>query len=361
MSKRSQEKRRARAKEKKLAKRRLQGSSPLSRLADVQYCECWMTASPDDRMVSISVLRPVRGGTMAGAVFLIDRDCIGLKDAFSRLDIEVAAVRESIRQRAEDPDTLVSRIDLVKARQFVAEAIAWTRQHPFFRMPPETDRCVRILDGVGDIDRADVSGFGKDGKLFYVGRKVDLEPRLLTMTVPDFMEREDVECVFHKGNATFGDIGDDHHAEDFGGEIDDDEEEEEEREGEDFLMDAPDEDRADAPPTAEEMLALRESIQHAMVDEIRRWCFSKATMPHPELEAVVNLLLTCTSLEDLKGDPSLALMMNPQIQKLLDSLDDPSRKEGLEAAGAQLEQFIRSYPSQEAFADAMGFGEPDQP
>ena len=29
----------------------------------------------------------------------------------------------------------------------------------------------------------------------------------------------------------------------------------------------------------------------------------------------------------------------------------------MEAAGDQLEQFIASYPSKEAFADAMGFGD----
>jgi hypothetical protein len=352
MSKRSQEKRRARAKEKKLAKRRLQGSSPLSRLADVQHCECWMTASPDDRMVGIYVLRPVRGGTTAAAVFLIDRDCIGLKDAFYRVDVEPAAIRESLRQRSEDGETRVVRINLEEARQAVAEAICWTRRHPFFRMPPETDRCIRILDGVGDIDDADVSGFGKDGKLFYIGRKVDLEPRLLTMTVFEFMEREDVECVFHKGNATFRDIGEGFE-EDFDDEYDDEDEEE------DFVMEAPDEDFAEPQATPEEVLALREEIKGNILDAIRRWCFTKTIMPHPELESVVELLLTSTSLDDLGRDPGIATAMYPQIQRLLDSLGDPSRKEGMEAAGAQLEQFVRSYPSKAAFADAMGFGDLD--
>src|ERR1035437_563598 len=110
MSKRSQEKRRARSKEKKLAKRRLQGTSPLSRLADVQHCECWMSASPDQRMVSIHVMRPVRGGQTVAAVFLIDRDCIGLKDAFYRLDIDPLPLRESLRRRSESDDMRVVRI-----------------------------------------------------------------------------------------------------------------------------------------------------------------------------------------------------------------------------------------------------------
>lgn len=350
MSKRSQEKRRARAKEKKLAKRRLQGSSPLSRLADERYCECWEFASADDRMISIQVLRPVRGGQTAAAIFLIDRDCIGLKNAYYRASVEPNALRDSVYRRGVDPNTRLAQIDLEQARKAVAEAICWTRQHPFFRLPPETDRCLKVLGGAGDIDAADVSDFGKEGKLFYVGRKIDLEPCLLTMSVEQFMEREDVACTFHMGNATFGDISEGFE-EDFEDEYDDEDEEE------DFLMEAPDEDFAEPHPTPEELLALREKIQGNMLDAIRRWCFTKAIMPHPELELVLNLLLTYSSLEDFMQEPKRAAAMNPQVQGLLDSLADPSRKEGLKAAGAQLEQFITSYSSKEAFADAMGFGD----
>lgn len=354
MSKRSQEKRRARSKEKKLAKRRLQGSNPLSRLADVQYCECWMVSSPDDRMISVQVLRPVRGGTTAAAIFLIDRDCIGLKDAFYRVSVDPVAVRDAILERGEDPDTQVTRIDLEEARQAVAEAICWTRQHPFFRMPPETDRCVRILGGAGDIDAADVSGFGKDGKLFYTGRKVDLEPCLLTMDVFEFMARDDVECVFHMGNATFGDIGEGFE-EDFDDEYDDEEEEDD-----DVLMETPAEDFAAPPAASEVKLVMYDMVKHKILDATRRWCFAKAIMPHSDLESVVELVLTSKSMKDLMQDPEVGAIMTPRIQKLLDSLEDPSRKESMEAAGAQFQQFVASYPSPDAFADAMGLSRSDR-
>ena len=355
MSKRSQEKRRARSKEKKLAKRRLQGSSPLSRLADVQHCECWMTASSDDRMLGIQVLRPVRGGTTAAAIFLIDRDCIGLKDAFYQTDVDPAALRESLRLRSEVSDTRVTRIDLEQARKTVAEAICWTRQHPFFRMPPETDRCVKILGGVGDIDAADVSDFGKDGKLFYVGRKVDLEPCLLTMDVFEFMERDDVECIFHQGNATFGDIEDDFE-EGFDDEYEDEDEEEDEEEDEDGMLL---EGQADEAATAEELRkaleSMREQAKRNMLDAVRKWCFKQAIMPEPELEAAVNLSLDASFQAAEQTDETAVADTAAALFRMLVSKVDPSRQKALVAAHKQLQEFARLNPQAEEVMSGHDF------
>ena len=71
MSRRSQEKRRAKSKEKKLAHRRMLGSSPLSRLAGTaeETCECWMDFAEDDGIIALHVLRPVCGGQTIGAFF----------------------------------------------------------------------------------------------------------------------------------------------------------------------------------------------------------------------------------------------------------------------------------------------------
>jgi hypothetical protein len=345
MSKRSQEKRRARSKEKKLAQRRLMGASPLSRLAGTaeETCECWMNCSPDERMVSFQVMRPVRGGQMVGAFFLIDRDCVGLKDAFYRLNIEPAEVRESLRRRSEHWDTRVVRMELSAVRKAVAEAIRWTRAHPF-RMPPDTERCVTILGGVDDIDTADISAFGdENGDMFYLGRQVDLVRCLRGITLEEFLEREDVECVFHNGNETFGD-----------GEVYD--EEWDEVDG-DSLMDLAEFD--DAEENREGLLALRDQIKHNIIDGSRRWCFSQALMSHPELEAAVELTLAATMGSFGEVDEADAALIAMQAKATLQSFDTPERQAVLAAAMAQVEGFMKTFPSKEAFASAMGFPDPD--
>jgi hypothetical protein len=348
MSKRNQDKRRARAKEKKLAKRRLQGTSPLARLADEQHCECWMTKSLDDRMISVHVMRPVRGGQMAGAFFLIDRDCIGLKDAFYRLDMDPAYLRETLRQRSQVEDMHVERIDLNEARKQVAQAISWTRAHPFFRMPFDTERCVKILGGVGDVENADISDFGKDGKLFYVGRKIGLEHRLIGMTVSEFLQQNDVDFLVNE-EAYDGLSADDD---------DDMEEDFEEDEGE-FIPELSDEEEPDTEQMEEDFHAMRENLKHKIFDAARRWCFSKAMMPHADLEAAVDLSLAA-SMEGLgEADEQAAAQKALHAQQILESFEDPAKKESLAAALAQYQQFVESFPSHEAFLSGMGFNDPD--
>ena len=207
MSKRSQEKRPARAKEKKLARRRMSGMSPFSRLAgDAQTCECWVSyQSADNRLRSLYVLRPVRGGAHVAAVFLIDYDCIGLKDAFYRLDVDVRAIREMLRERSRnEPDLKFIRIDAAEARGMVGQAIRWTREHRYFRMPADTERCLKIIGGAGDVQNSDISKFGSGKRgLLYVGREVDLRRRLVGISVQEFMDMEGVKVLFHLGDETF--------------------------------------------------------------------------------------------------------------------------------------------------------------
>ena len=103
MSKRSQQKRNARSKEKAKQLRRERGMSPLSRLVggpDGDDVECWAHyADADERLVSFLAFRAVRGAGFAVACFLVDFDCIGLKDAFYRLDVPMQETLQGYRER----------------------------------------------------------------------------------------------------------------------------------------------------------------------------------------------------------------------------------------------------------------------
>jgi hypothetical protein len=172
MSKRSQDKRRARAKEKKQNKRREQGISPLSRLAGVaeDVCECWSSYAEEDGGIrSVTVMRPIRGGGHVAAFFLIDYDCIGLKDAFVRLNVDALEVRENLRAKSISQGVRLVRITTQDARQMLASAIRWTLDHPFFRLPADAERCLKIVGGAGELENADVRDFGtEDGGLLYI-------------------------------------------------------------------------------------------------------------------------------------------------------------------------------------------------
>jgi hypothetical protein len=198
MSKRSQDKRRARAKEKAKAARRERGASPLSRLAgDGSNIECWMhRVAEDARIVNLIVFRPVRDGSFAAAFFLIDYDCIGLKDAFHRFDTMPTDVISNLRAQSREDGSQLVKITGDETRRLIAAAARWTRDHRF-RLSNRWEKCTRILGGAIDMNAADTTGFGTaDGGLLYVGRHKDLEHLLLDETLDEFLARKDVECQF---------------------------------------------------------------------------------------------------------------------------------------------------------------------
>lgn len=339
MSKRSQEKRKARAKEKRLAKRRMMGSSPLSRLAGTaeETCECWMTASPDSRMVSLSVLRPVRGGQMVAAFFLIDYDCIGLKDAFYRLNVDAFELRELLRQRSLDDGVRMLRVEVSQIRQRVAGALRWTRQYPFFRVPADAGRCLKIIGGAGDIDAADIGDFGdENGDLYYVGRQIDLVKRLQGLTLEEFMDREDVECVFHMGDASFEDLDD-----------------EEADAWEEPLLEVEPFDIDEAERDEEKLLAMRDKVKHKMMDAIRKWCFANAVMPHPALESAVDLTLAASAEALSEEDEEQMAELARSAQETLASFESPEGQESIAGAMQQIKKFTDSFASREDYLAAL--------
>ncbi|HUO07591.1 MAG TPA: hypothetical protein VM008_04775 [Phycisphaerae bacterium] len=317
MSKRSQEKRRARAKEKAKAARRERGMSPLSRLAgDGTNLECWMHyVAEDARMVNIVAFRPVRDGTFAAAFFLIDYDCIGLKDAFYRFDVMPSDIVASYRERTRMDGSRFIKTNGEEVRKIIAAAVRWTREHAF-RVAKDWEKCARIVGGTIDSNSADVSEFGTDGgDLLYVGRRRDLEKLLLEETLEEFMQREDVKCQFIEEVSGFGldDVDDDDDA----GE---DEEEGEWSEDE-----------------VEEVATAMQKMQKFLLEDATRWVQAQGKTPHPRLKEAVELR-TLSALSNLaKGERDGT--KDDAALEILNCMEDGEKKKSLQEAYRQLNEY----------------------
>jgi hypothetical protein len=200
---RRKERQRLKREKKKAAQRKAQSNSPYKRIGQAGQVEaCYVNSDwRDSGMASVYVIRRNPEGGHAIASFLIDVWCAGLKDAWGRIDFMQEDIDHALK-RARDTFEL-QRIDVEAARDLVAAGIRFARRNGF-RLPPHHDRCVHLLGGAGDINSADLSGFGKDGKLRWVGPLDDLRRRLIACTPEQFMSRPDVEFIANERDLDFG-------------------------------------------------------------------------------------------------------------------------------------------------------------
>jgi hypothetical protein len=141
------------------------------------------------------------------------------------------------------------QVGLVEVRQHLAAAIRWTREHSF-RLPASLDKCLRLIDGAGDVESAGTAQFGTaDGGLFYLGYAHDLEKRLIGMSLEEFLGREDVDYEFVED----------------GGEEWDEEEEEELSEEESRVFE------------------LADAMARTCEARVRQWCSENGIRPAREL------------------------------------------------------------------------------
>lgn len=263
---RKRERHRLKRKQKKLERRREQSRTALQRLAaEGGSLECWI--NPDWReqgIASLHVLGQATGGRWASAAFLLDFWCVGLKDAFGRGDIDELAYREhSLEPWIERTDAV--RMDPATACRLVAGAVRFSRQNGF-RLPPAWDKWVSIFgrDILSEIPTADLSDFGIDGGLRYVGSADFLRQRLIGCTAEEFLARPDVHWMMDADSLALG--------------LEEDEE--------DF-----DEDDL---PDEEDLEPLREALDNAasrLARETRKWCKQKQIAPEPLLERAAFLTL----------------------------------------------------------------------
>lgn len=273
MSKRSQEKRRARAKEKKLAKRRIMGSSPLSRLAGEETCECWLGYEKEiDRKKLLRVLRDVRGGGTVAVDFMLDYDGFGVKNAHCVLDVDRSFAREHMRAASRDGELTFAKVELTFARREVAAAAAWSRTKGF-RPPENFDRCVRVLGGIGEALEEDLKAFGiGNGKVLVTGTHADIERRLAGQTLQEFMAREDVQYIM---------------------EVDDDDFDERFYDSDDDTLADSDAqvDALDESEIVDHVNLIFSSAVQPLAEQVRAWCRETGRKPAESLPMVIGAFL----------------------------------------------------------------------
>jgi hypothetical protein len=225
-----------RAKKKKEA-RRLLTLSPFRRAAHAGQLECYQGLS-NSGLATLLVLGHVSSGTYVMSGFLVDLWCVGLKDAWGQKQITRPGFEQEILPKWRQAGETITRIEPEAARRLIAGAIRFSHQNGF-RLPEHWDRYAAILGNLGDIPHADLSQFGVDGKLRYVGTQEFLAERLAGCTMQEFLQRPDIEFIFGGPDFAEYDAMDE--------DVDDDDFDEEEDGGEESDAEiAPDED--EGPP-----------------------------------------------------------------------------------------------------------------
>jgi len=267
----------------------------------------------EEGKASIYLLRRIPGGGHAMGAFLVDLWCMGLKEAWGRLDATYEEFREGVLDRAE-PELSFEPIEIETARRLVAGGIRFAEQNGF-RLPPRHERWTALLGEIGDPAKADLSDFGVDGKLRYEGSLEDLKRRLIGCRVEDFLKREDLEYV----------IGDD-----------------------DFtLLD-------DATVAVEEIAS---TLRERVVSGTRQWCFANGQAPHARLEEAWDLMIEAIMLsEELpeEGEPDEAALdaVDNRARSLL-SLSGPNTGTDLAEAMEQVRAYMGQFQSAEAMMAAL--------
>ncbi len=129
------ERHRLKRQERKIALRRMQSGSPYRRLrtagGDVA---CYINGDWHEQGIgSLLVFRHMPDGSHVLGAFLIDFWCIGLKDAWGRLNLTNLEVDDAL-QRQRSSGMSIIRIEPAVARRLVAGAVRFSRQNGF-RLP----------------------------------------------------------------------------------------------------------------------------------------------------------------------------------------------------------------------------------
>lgn len=352
---RRKQKQKLKRQKKRTSQRRAVGQSPYGKLrhaGDIEACyinEDW----EESRIASILALRKVPGGYALGA-FLVDLTCLGLKDAWGRIDIGLAEFRDTL-DRSRERVAMV-RIPPETAWKLVAGGVRWAKDHEF-RLPPRYERWVSVLGRVADCASADVDEFGtEDGKMVYVGPLEDLRKRLLGCSLEEFIAREDVHYI---SPVDRGDLPDNIDWDEV--EFDDEEDVEGSEDDED---DEDDFDSAEAAAFQAELETMVQSFHARMLDGVRQFLFSKSIQPHPHLAEAVELtiesVMQLPTLTDVgesgeSEEPSEQEIAaaDANLERFL-AIETPESRAALATAGEQVAMYMRQFDNPEDMMKALG-------
>ena len=339
---RKKEKHRLKRKKRQMEMRKAQMRGPLQRLARGEgELECWVNSDwRKDGIASIMCLGTAPDGRCAMAGFLVDLWCVGLKDAWGHREMTRTEFEEAVFDRWSQRQD-VKEIDEKTVRRLVAGAIRFSRKNGF-RLPPHFDRWVHILGDLGDLAAADLSDFGVNGKLRYVGTQDFLRQRLIGSTLEQFMSRPDVEVIMDA-------IDLDDRFESYDDDNDEDEDEWEE-------------DEEDEPPTDEEIEARAEVMgtlvrsARSMADAVRKWCFQQAMIPSDALEEAAGILLAALLPLAVAEKPEDLEKSRPPAELVARVMGErpPEERDSLRRGIEQVTEFMKQFKTPQQMLDTMG-------
>lgn len=335
------ERRRVKQKLKHKQSVKLRNESPYKRLAAAGRVEsCKVNDSCRDQgLFSIHALLSVPNRPPTLACFLVDKWCMGLKDAWGRLDMTYERYHDFMESAESRAGFKLVDMDPDEARKLIAAGIRQANVMGF-RLPPNYGKWAKAM-GVGDDwASADISDFGVNGKYRFVGPISHLASRLIDGDVDKFFARPDVDFI--AGLSDGGDeLFDDYEDEDE--EELDDEEGDEEGEGQDEGQDEEGE---------REFADIITHTAEGLYNVALKWCFANGEVPHPDLiDAAV--LTVCASAQYQPGsDP--ASPPTPTLEFVL-SMALPEDRERLREPVLQIGRAVRSFPDGDALADTAGF------
>jgi hypothetical protein len=316
--------------------RRQQSVSPVRRLAKAPGdVDCWMSDSLEEQgQAQVFVFK--RGAGMSGiAAFLIDRGVVGLKDAWTRRNIDRAEFDEMIEGcNARGIPTRRATID--EARGLVAGAMRWAHEHGM-RLPKDWDRAAAFLGGVGEWMTADTSAFVKE----FAGHPQDLRQRLVGESFDSFTQREDIAFLFSsiapfKGKGTGGlfEFDDDDDDEDEDANLEDMDDEEIEAIGSQI----PDEE-------IQELASTLTPAAAALARETATWLSARNVAPAVELieawqSVMIASMLSKAAMPDAPEDQVADFGF--ELLKDLSGRFDPARTSGYKSAVEQVLEHLET-------------------
>jgi len=186
---------------KKQRESRNDAMTPLQRLAKQGgKLDCRINVGWEkEGIANVVVYGTTADGRHALGVFLVDAWCVGLKDAWGRVQILRDDFDELFKQWEDRLP--MQRISADHARRLVAGAIRFSRQIGF-KLPSGWEKWAKIFGELGDVASADLSAFGKDGGVFYVGNERFLRDRLIGCTPQEFFARPGVHYMMKVSGST---------------------------------------------------------------------------------------------------------------------------------------------------------------
>jgi len=323
----------AKRKAKRDLNRRKQSISPFKRLVDAPgEIEYWMSETLG-AIGQMQIFAYKRAAGLTGvACFLIDRGVVGLKDAFTRMNIGREEF-DNILKRSEDNDISINRVAVEDVRRAVAGGIRWAHQNGM-RLPREWVKTASLIGGVGDWASADVSNFVME----FAGHPEDLRQRLIGESFDSYIRRPDVRIIFSNA-APYMDQRTGEYAPSSDFEFDDDVDEEKE-DLESIVDESLDSD-------LEELSARVVPIALGLAEETVEWLLAHKRTPSPELpEAWQSILLaTLFSETALRDAPwsRVAELGGQLIGTFAESVEEEHRAE-YEQAVEQAREYLEADP-----------------